>query len=153
LGTNAPRYRNHVYRGLNYHVKLLSLSALPADAALAWAVHDLGLFTADWDYLGPSVQHLAELAPEYGIADTERAQQMIQFHHKLRPCADQWVESFRIADRIDVSHGLVRGPLTRLDISPVVKAFPYLGFHTLLVQTATRWATKHPTRPMPMLRW
>jgi hypothetical protein len=45
-------YRNHVYRGLTYH-QLLG-AALPDAATLAWAVHDLGIWTAgSFDYLTP----------------------------------------------------------------------------------------------------
>jgi hypothetical protein len=47
LGHSLIDYRNHVYRGLNYQLRLLGRQE-PTDAiALAWAVHDLGIWTAE----------------------------------------------------------------------------------------------------------
>jgi len=44
LGAEASAYRNHAYRGLNYQLRILD--AKPSDLlALAWAAHDLGLWT------------------------------------------------------------------------------------------------------------
>ena len=153
LGSDATRYRNHVYRGLNYQRKLLQLAVIPDEIALAWALHDIGIWTADWDYIGPSLQHITDLAPEYGIVDVDGVRQMVELHHKVRPCQGEWVETFRVADRIDVSRGLLTNALTRADIRDIERAFPYLGFHLLLARTAGRGATKHPLRPLPMLRW
>ena len=153
LGPHAERYRNHVYRGLNYQRKLLELAVIPDEIALAWALHDIGLFTDGWDYIGPSLEQVNKLAAVYGIGDVDRVKQMVQLHHKMRSCTDVWAETFRVADRTDVSRGLLRRPLTRADISATVAAFPYLGFHALLVRTGLAWATTHPQRPLPMLRW
>jgi hypothetical protein len=153
LGPDAIRYRNHVYRGLNYQRKLLRLNAVPDDMALAWALHDVGVWTSGWDYIPPSLDQVDELAPRYGIGDVDRARQMVELHHKLRPCRDEWVETFRVADRIDVTKGLLRGALRRADIKRVVREFPYVGFHGLLLRTGMVWAAKHPLRPLPMFRW
>ncbi len=38
LGPHAVRYRNHVYRGVNYQRKLLQLTTIPDEIALAWAL-------------------------------------------------------------------------------------------------------------------
>jgi hypothetical protein len=46
LGLDAVRYRNHVYRGLNYQRKLLQLTTIPDEIALAWALHDIGIWTS-----------------------------------------------------------------------------------------------------------
>jgi len=113
LGPDAACYRNHVYRGLNYQRKLLQLNVIPDEIALAWALHDIGLWTVGWDYIGPSLRHVDELAPEYGIGDVDRVRQMVELHHKVRPCQGKWVETFRVADRIDVSRGLLLNALTR----------------------------------------
>ena len=94
-----------------------------------------------------------QLAGDYGIDDVARVRQMVELHHKLRPCRDTWVESFRVADRIDVSGGLLSGGLARSAIKDVVAAHPYAGFHGFLARTAVRWAVRHPLRPMPMMRW
>jgi hypothetical protein len=56
LGDDLPTYRNHVYRCINYHQLLLGAS-IPDFAALAWAAHDLGIWTArTFDYLTPSAR-------------------------------------------------------------------------------------------------
>jgi hypothetical protein len=153
LGGDAVRYRNHVYRGLNYQRMLLRLDTIPDEIALAWALHDIGIWTSSWDYIPPSLHQVDELAPKYGIGDVDRVRQMVELHHKLRPSQDEWVETFRVADRIDVTKGLLRKALTRSEIEDVVLTFPYDGFHGLLIRTAARWTTTHPLRPLPMLRW
>ncbi|WP_454791632.1 hypothetical protein [Mycolicibacterium lutetiense] len=153
LGPDAVRYRNHVYRGLNYQRMLLGLDMIPDEIALAWALHDIGIWITGWDYIPPSLQQVDELAPKFGVGDVDRVRQMVALHHQVRPSQDEWVETFRVADRVDVTKGLLRKDLTRSQIADVVQAFPYDGFHALLVRTAARWALIHPLRPMPMLRW
>lgn len=153
LGADFERYRNHVYRGLNYQRQLLAIDDVPPDMALAWAVHDIGVWTSGWDYLRPSVVHLEELAPDFGIENPRRATDMVELHHKLRWCPDLWTETFRRADLVDVSRGALRSGLARTWVHDVVAAFPYQGFHGLLLHTAAGWARKHPLNPLPMLRW
>src|ERR1700739_1174998 len=109
LGGDLRVYRNHVYRGLSYHQALWG-AAVPDWAALAWAVHDLGIWTAGtFDYLGPSADLASPLADDFGISEVGKARTMIADHHKLRAVRDPMTEAFRIADRIDVSHGLLTG--------------------------------------------
>lgn len=155
LGASRTDYRNHLYRGLNYQLRLLGLTQPPPEIALAWAVHDIGIWTAGtWDYLGPSAALIDELAAEFGVADIARTKEMVVDHHKLRPAADAWVETSRLADRVDVFRGLRVGTvLRRADVRDVVAALPYGGFHTFLVRSAAAWTRRHPLRPMPMLRW
>jgi hypothetical protein len=113
LGAHAVRYRNHVYRGLNYQRKLLQLITIPDEIAFAWALHDIGIWTSGWDYIAPSVDQVDDLAPRYHIAHIDRVRQMVEWHHKVCPYrGDDWVETFRVADRIDVTGGLLRGALT-----------------------------------------
>ena len=108
LGPHAVRYRNHVYRGVNYQRKLLQLTTIPDEIALAWALHDIGIWTSGWDYIQPSLHQVDELAPRYRVAHVDRVRQMVEWHHKVRPCRDDWwVETFRVADRIDVTRGLL----------------------------------------------
>ena len=68
LGPHAVRYRNHVYRGMNYQRKLLQLTTIPDEIALAWALHDIGIWTSGWDYIQPSLNQVDELAPRYRVA-------------------------------------------------------------------------------------
>jgi hypothetical protein len=153
LGGDLPAYRNHVYRGLTYH-RALCGAPLPDWAALAWAVHDLGIWTAGtFDYLGPSCDLASSLAGEFGVTEVGYARTLIAEHHKLRAVGDPMSETFRIADRIDVSRGLLTAPLPRSFVKRVVQELPYLGFHAFLVRGLAGHAGTHPRRPLPMLRW
>src|SRR5436305_284174 len=71
LGDDRAAYRNHVYRCITYHQVLLGFP-VPDVAALAWATHDLGIWTAGtFDYLTPSAELAAAYADELGIADVD----------------------------------------------------------------------------------
>jgi hypothetical protein len=153
LGTHMATYRNHVYRGLNYQQALLKAS-LPDSAALAWAVHDLGIWTAGtFDYLAPSADLAETHAKVLGVNDIDDARRMILEHHKLRRVHDRLVDTFRAADLADVSRGILPGPVGRAQVKAVVAELPYLGFHAFLADGLTRHAVRHPARPLPMLRW
>jgi hypothetical protein len=153
LGDDLGAYRNHVYRGLNY--QQLLLGAPPPDtAALAWAVHDLGIWTANtFDYLSPSADLAAMHATEFGITDVDEVRSMVTEHHKLRRTGDRMNDAFRAADLVDVSRGLLAGGIGRARVKAIVDELPYLGFHAFLARGLTRHAVSHPTRPLPMLRW
>lgn len=155
LGGSFTDYRNHLYRGMNYQLRLLALDQPPAEIALAWATHDIGIWTArTCDYLAPSEDLAVALAPQFAITDTTRLRLMIAEHHKLRAVEDPWVETFRLADRIDAFRGVTIGThISRKDVSEVVEPLPYGGFHTFLATSAARWTIRHPLRPLPMLRW
>jgi hypothetical protein len=93
------------------------------------------------------------MADEFGITEVDQARTMITDHHKLRAARDPMTEVFRIADRIDVSHGLLTGSLQRPFVKGVVSELPYLGFHAFLARGLLGYAATHPLRPFPMLRW
>ncbi|MQY31438.1 hypothetical protein [Nocardia aurantia] len=153
VGTALPAYRNHVLRSLNYHQLLLG-EPVPGTAALAWAVHDLGIWTAGtWDYLDPSADLVSKHAAEFGIDDIEGTRRMVLDHHRLHATDDRLSETFRLADRIDATRGLLRRPATRADIEAVAAQLPYEGFHTFLIRRGVAYALTHPTRPLPMVRW
>jgi hypothetical protein len=153
LGTSLQTYRNHVYRSLNYQELLLDTS-VPDLVALAWALHDLGIWTANaFDYLRPSADLASAQASEFGITDIEYVRTIVTEHHKLRPAHDHLSETFRIADRIDVSRGLLHRPISRSNVKTIAAELPYLGFHPLLARGLTSYAVRHPTRPLPMLHW
>ncbi|WP_019925826.1 hypothetical protein [Nocardia sp. BMG111209] len=153
IGESLPTYRNHVLRSLNYQQLLLG-EPVPDAAALAWAVHDLGIWTAGtWDYLEPSADLVEQHAADFGVDDIEGARRMVLDHHRLRANNDRLSETFRVADRIDASRGLLRRPATRADVEAVVAQLPYRGFHAFLVRRATLYALTHPTHPLPMVRW
>jgi hypothetical protein len=153
LGRDMAAYRNHVYRGINYHQLLLG-GPLPDFAVLAWAAHDLGIWTAGtFDYLTPSADLASAYADEFGITEIARLQRLITEHHRVRPVDDRMTETFRKADLIDVSRGILRGGIRRADVHAVVAQLPYKGFHAFLANGLTRYAARHPLRPFPMLRW
>ena len=156
IGDSFATYRNHTLRGLNYQTLLLArLGGQVSDAqALAWAVHDLGIWTAGtFDYLQPSADLLSRYAAEFGISDVAQAEATVLEHHRIRGIADVEVDTFRRADRVDVTRGLWRGAIDRKDVAGVVSALPYLGFHKFLAAGLMRHAVSHPRRPAPMLRW
>jgi hypothetical protein len=153
LGCHLHTYRNHVYRSLTYHQLLLG-SSVPDSVALAWAVHDLGIWTAGtFDYLMPSADLASAHADEFGITDIEHVRTIITGHHKVRRAENHMTETFRMADLVDVSRGVLSGPIARLRVKAVVAQLPYLGFHAFLVRGLARHAVGHPVRPFPMLRW
>jgi hypothetical protein len=153
LGDDLSTYRNHVYRCVNYHQLLLG-GPLPDFAVLAWAAHDLGIWTAGtFDYLTPSADLASAYADEFGITEIARLQRLITEHHRVRPVDDRMTETFRKADLIDVSRGILRGGIRRADVHAVVAQLPYKGFHAFLANGLTRYAARHPLRPFPMLRW
>ncbi len=153
LGAQSSAYRNHVYRGLNYQLWILDTE--PSNLlTLAWAVHDLGLWTDHTlDYLAPSVRLGKELASEFHVADVEGLVMMIEYHHRIRRLADPLAESFRVADRADAWQGRWRGSLDPEDIREAVSEFPYCGFHRFLRQSVLAYAVRHPLRPLPTFRW
>lgn len=154
IGADLDTYRNHVYRGLNYQRRLLGRDEVSNDQALAWAVHDLGIWTAHtFDYLAPSAELARRHADEAEVADLPRVIEMVELHHKLRPVHDPLVETFRKADRIDVARGHLRSGLGSREIDEITAALPYCGFHRFLLREATRHITRHPLRPLPMFRW
>jgi hypothetical protein len=153
LGGDMPAYRNHVYRGISYHQSLFG-RPLPDFAVLAWAAHDLGIWTAGtFDYLTPSADLAAAYAEEFGIADLDQLRALVTEHHRLRPVDDRVTETFRQADMIDVSHGVLRHGIGRSVIRAAVDELPYNGFHVFLAKGLTGYAVRHPLRPLPMLRW
>ena len=153
LGDDMTAYRNHVYRCITYQQQLLGFP-IPDVAALAWAVHDLGIWTArTFDYLTPSADLGAQYAGEFGIADVDRLRELVSEHHRLRRVDDRLTETFRQADLVDVSHGLLHRRIKRSAVKAAVNDLPYNGFHAFLAKGLTGYAARHPLRPMPMLRW
>jgi hypothetical protein len=158
LGADFTGYRNHVQRVLN-HVQALSGGVAPPDTVLLAApFHDLGIWTArSFDYLAPSIQlALAHLASERLEQHGPEVAALINEHHKLRryhgPFAAT-VETYRRADLVDVSLGLVRFGLPRAHVRAVHKAFPDAGFHRRLASLTAQQFLRTPLRPLPMFHW
>lgn len=151
------RYRNHVYRVLNYFAVLRgSHLPVPLSVQVAAAFHDLGIWTNDTlDYLIPSmVQAVAHLRA-HGLDDlAPEVEALIWEHHKLSAyhgSHEDTVEIYRKADQIDVSRGLIRHGLPRELVRRLHATFPTLGFHRMLARLAVRQFVRSPLRPLPMI--
>lgn len=158
LGAARAAYSGHAYRVLNYSRRILGSSREDEMLAVASAFHDIGIWTdGTFDYLPPSIVHARSFVEErlpHLPADT--VHDIIANHHVLRRIQDgasaATIESFRLADRVDVSGGLLGAGLDAGFRREVTRAFPYSGFHGVLLRTGLRWMLRHPLRPLPMLR-
>ena len=156
VGAAYDAYRGHAYRVFNCARRFVGDARADDTLAIAAAFHDVGIWTArTFDYLPPSVAEARRWCG--GRADADVVARAIENHHRLRryrtaPAADV-IEAFRKADLVDVSRAWWRGGLPRAFGRELASAFPYRGFHRLLVVTAARWIVRHPLRPLPMLKW
>jgi len=158
LGADYVPYRNHCYRVYNFCRALSAPLAIDTEKlGIAAAFHDLGIWTADTlDYLAPSKRLARDFLVQSGrpamIAEIEA---MIDNHHKLTGYRENpaWlVESFRQADWLDISRGILHFNLPRSLISKVLAAFPNNGFHKRLVQLTIQRIKTHPLDPLPMFK-
>ena len=62
-------------------------------------------------------------------------------------------ETFRKADLVDVSRACYVAELGARLSGPPSRELPYRGFHVFLAKGLTRYAARHPLRPLPMMRW
>ena len=158
LGPDLAAYRNHAYRVANFCLAFPSQDAdvLPK-AAIAAACHDIGIWSAGtFDYLEPSAGAAVRYLARSGRSEwADEITTVIREHHKLRPYHDSsrgLVESFRRADLVDLSRGLVTFGLPRGFLTEVFSLWPNAGFHKLLLRLALGRARTHPWSPLPMLR-
>lgn len=159
LGDDFTGYRNHTYRVVNLCVALLPVDgARFRKLAIAAAFHDLGIWTdRTFDYLKPSVGLACAHLAETGQAEWQpEVSGMILEHHRISRCRegpDSLVESFRQADWVDVSNGLLTFGLPRDVLREVFATWPDAGFHRRLIQLALKRLRTHPWNPLPMLKW
>jgi hypothetical protein len=157
LGTDFDRYRNHVYRVINFTNEFLPLKDDSLQqVAIAACFHDAGIWLDHtFDYLQPSRVRADEFLRSQGCSDwSNTISAMIMNHHRVRPVrSNLLVEAFRRADWIDVSQGLVSFGLGKDVIAPLLIAYPTLGFHARMAWLTVRQARRHPTNPLPMMRW
>ena len=166
LGGACDAYKGHVYRVLNYTCTLMETREFTdkPDAkqiedcvAVAACFHDVGIWLdRTMKYLEPSMEHARAWLAEHGRGEwVEPVTLMIQYHHKMSkysgPHAD-WVESFRRADLVDVSMGMVSAGVPRECIQKVQQTFPTKGFHWMLVKGIAPYMLTHPWNPLPMMR-
>lgn len=158
LGLDLQAYRNHAYRVLNF---CYALSPAQPDRtpklAIAVAFHDLGIWAArTFDYLPPSEALAAAYLDSKGLNGWRgEVLGMIGQHHKITRCepgTPALVETFRRADWVDVTHGVISHGLPRTFLHEVFAAFPDAGFHKRLLQLSWRRLLSHPLSPLPMMR-
>lgn len=158
IGNDFPGYRNHCYRVLNFGTALGPLSPDATEKlAIAAAFHDIGIWTdGTFDYIAPSVRQAEAYLRDSSRREwTDEITSMIREHHKIVSIGDRsqaLVESFRKADWIDVSMGVLTFGLSRSLIRDVQSAFPDEGFHRRLVQLSWRRFLRHPLSPLPMVK-
>lgn len=158
LGDDFRAYRNHTYRVANLCVALSSGdSAQLEKIATAAAFHDIGIWTdRTFDYLQPSVglacAHLTRSGKEEWSSEIT---EMILEHHKISPYRGHghWlVESFRRADWVDVSKGLITFGLPRKLLKAIFATWPSAGFHQRLIQLGLNRLRANPWNPLPMVK-
>jgi hypothetical protein len=158
LGRDRTGYFHHVVRVLNFYRALSPGNDCPDPVVVAGAFHDLGIWTAGtFDYLGPSVKEVSAcLESEGHAAWLPEVRAIIEQHHKLTPYRgpfEDTVETFRRADLVDVSLGLVRSGLPSPWVREVRRSFPNAGFHRRLLALTGRQFLRDPLHPLPMMRW
>lgn len=158
LGKDFDRYRNHVYRVLNFAIFLSKESGDNHDKmAITLAFHDLGIWTHQtFDYLDPSLQMAEEYLKKINKPDwIPEISIMIDMHHKVTPYSGMYaenVELVRCADLVDVSLGVYRFTIPSEFVEAVKIEFPNLGFHSKLFQLGLGNFFKMPFNPLPMFK-
>jgi hypothetical protein len=157
LGADAVAYRNHAYRVANFCSALAPAESRHA-ISIAAAFHDIGIWTdGTFDYLEPSRRRAQDWLMSsdhralFGLVDA-----MICRHHKVtryRGTEGPLVELFRLADRVDVSAGLMTARIPQWFLSEVFEQFPNAGFHRNLLRLTCRRFMRHPLSPLPMMQW
>ena len=159
IGPDYVAYKNHVYRMINFSFSLHDCSGEEREKiVIAGCFHDLGIWTSKtFDYLPPSIALADAYLKEHGLEHwMPEIALMIDQHHKLRKHQDNrypLVEVFRRGDLVDFSLGIVKFGLPKSYLESVRSRFPNAGFHKRLVQLEARWFTRHPLRPLPVLKW
>ncbi|MCO4293895.1 HD domain-containing protein [Solitalea sp. MAHUQ-68] len=157
LSADFNLYRNHVYRVFNLCLKLDNNSDNIDKYAVAAVFHDLGIWTnRTFDYLQPSVVAANEYLQGINKVDwQEEITLMIEMHHKISSYNGPFkktVETFRQADWIDVTQGLMHFNLNRAAVSEIRAVFPNLGFHAFLLKQSSLNFLKYPLNPLPMFK-
>ncbi len=159
LGPDLRAYSNHVTRVLHFAFAIApQLESATQPILIAGAFHDLGIWTArTFDYLNPSSQLAHDYLKAQGIESLwPEVDLIIQQHHKLRSYSGPFeasVETFRRADLVDLSLGLIGAGLKTEFIQDVRARFPNAHFHKRLVTFTGQQFLRTPLNPLPMMRW
>lgn len=158
FGPALAGYRGHVHRVIDMVAAQVQLTDHEATLlGVAGFFHDAGIWLDDsFDYLTPSMERAADHLDGRPADDLALVSAMIDEHHRVRPARSDsaLVEAFRRADLTDVSFGLIPAPGVRLArYRSLLKTYPSSGFRRGLVAVFISWVVRHPSRPLPMLRW
>jgi len=159
LGGDFIAYRNHAYRVANLCAALRPCAGDELEKiALAAAFHDLGIWTGrTFDYLPPSIDLACTHLHCAGQGDwCAEISGMIREHHKItryRGPEGALIETFRRADWMDVSLGLLSFGMPRAQMRAILAKWPNAGFHKRLAELTLRRARSHPLSPVPVLKW
>ncbi|MBA4850272.1 HD domain-containing protein [Emticicia sp. BO119] len=157
IGADYDKYRNHVYR-VFLNCLLLDTNKNNEDKyAIAAVFHDIGIWTNHtFDYLAPSIEQAKIYLIETNKQESfEEIKLMIDNHHKLSSYKHKYprtVETFRQADWIDVSFGILTFGADKQAIQLNKQQFSTSGFHRFLIKATTKNFLKHPANPLPMFR-
>jgi hypothetical protein len=123
--------------------EVLLCASLLHDVGLYESVSDGGVYTEEG---GELMRKMAEQAG-WDAARTRTADDACAHHHAL---SSQWelgpeVELLRLADRIEVSGGLIRSGLSRSEVHDVFERAPRSGFYTGVAQLLGKAIVQRPT--------
>lgn len=157
LGGDFGKYRNHVCRVFENCLLMDGESANREKYAIAAVFHDIGIWTdSTFDYLEPSIEQVKIYLAETGQQDwADEISQMIYWHHKLSSYKGEHqntVETFRKADWMDVSLGLLTFGFDKQKIRRTRGKFPNAGFHFFLIKQSVKNFFKHPLNPIPVFK-
>ncbi|RFS17454.1 HD domain-containing protein [Emticicia sp. C21] len=157
IGSDYDKYRNHVYRVFLNCLLLDTIKDNEDKYAIAAVFHDIGIWTNHtFDYLAPSIEQVKIYLTETNRQDCiEEIKLMIDNHHKISSYKAQYsqtVETFRQADWIDVSFGILTFGADKQSTQLNKQQFPTLGFHRFLIKATAKNFFKHPLNPLPMFK-
>lgn len=157
IGADYIGYHNHVYR-VYHNCLLIDQNGNNSEKyAIAAVFHDIGIWTHHTlDYLEPSIAqaniYLTGTDRQYLLAEVLL---MIHWHHKVKQYKGPYhyvVNTFRKADWIDVSLGIISFGISRKTIRLHRNLLPNKGFHFMLLKKLVINLFKHPLNPLPMFR-
>jgi hypothetical protein len=157
IGEDYDRYRNHLYRVFLNCLLLDTDQANEKKYAIAVVFHDIGIWTNHTiDYLSPSIEQAKIYLANTGKQDwIDEVSQMIYWHHKISRYQgehEKTVGTFRKADWIDVSLGLLNFGVDKKKIEENKRVLPNLGFHLFLLKQIVKNFFRHPFNPLPMFK-
>ena len=158
IGNDYEKYRNHVCRVFHNCVTIDPQKDNEEKYAVVAVFHDIGIWTNNTiDYLDPSIAQLNNYLTRAGRQQwMDECGRMIHWHHKparYKGPYEQTVETFRKADWIDVSLGMLTYGIHTESLVQNRKELPTHGFHWFLVKKLVKNFFRHPFHPLPMFKW